>query len=315
VGRPGAQEIIAGFRFWLPLVAFLAVGAAAAAGPLQVVAATPDLASLARLVLGEEAAVRAIVPPGADPESFEPKPGDLARLRAADLVLRVGLDFDPWLDAALIRWGREPVQRGGPGYVDASIGIPLLEVKGRSPTAQAGHAHGLANPHYWLDPANAEIITAAIVEGLLRVDRARGLAAIAVRDRFLAELQARTTDWRARLAPAAGACAVAYHDTWPYFARAFRLNIIGFIEPKPGVPPGPGHLAWLIGAMRDAGCRLVLHEPFEPLDTAELVARRAGAVVVRLAPSVGSMPAAVDYLALIDGNVAAIAGALAAPAR
>src|SRR5262249_51403495 len=128
----------------------------------QARAATPgDPGGLGKGVTGDPAQVEPIIPPAADPEAFEPRPSDLAKLKDASVVIRVGLGYDHWLDKLLSMHGDAAVNRGGAGYVDASVGIPLLEVKGSSvdPANRDGHAHGLANPHYWLDPANARIIT------------------------------------------------------------------------------------------------------------------------------------------------------------
>ena len=92
------------------------------------VATTGDLASLARAVTGELAQVDTFIPPASDPEAFEPRPSDLARLKGASVVVRVGLGYDHWLDKLLSTYGDAAINRGGAGYVDASLGIPLLEV-------------------------------------------------------------------------------------------------------------------------------------------------------------------------------------------
>ena len=296
------------------LVVALLAATPAAAQPLRIVATTGDLASLARAVTGALAQVEAMIPPAADPEAFEPRPSDLAKLKGADVVVRVGLGFDHWLDKLLAAHGDASVNRRGSGYVDASIGIALLEVKGSSIDAanRDGHAHGLANPHYWLDPLNAEIITGAIAESVIRVAPAMTEKIIDVRDGFLASLKARLAEWEQRLAPYRGARLIAYHNTWPYFARRFRLNIVDVIEVKDGVAPSPARLAKLAATMREQGVRVIVHEPFEPEDASALLARRAGATVVKLAPSVGSVPAAADYLALSDYNVRTLAQALSA---
>jgi ABC-type Zn uptake system ZnuABC Zn-binding protein ZnuA len=288
--------------------------AAPAAAALRVLAGTPDLKCLVEAVGADDVAVDSLVPPGVDAEAFEPKPGDLARLRAAELIVRVGLGYDTAFDRLIRQTGEPRFFRGGIADVDASLGIPLLEVVGRGlDPQQQGHAHGAANPHYWLDPANAETITAAIAEGIGRVAPALAARAAANRARFLADLTARLAEWQARLAPFAGVAVIAYHGSWPYFARRFRLHIVGVIEAKPGVAPSPAHLARLIAAAKETRVRAVLHEPFEPVETARLVAARAGAPVVTLAPSVGSLPGTADYVALIAHDVAALAGALGAP--
>jgi ABC-type Zn uptake system ZnuABC Zn-binding protein ZnuA len=288
-----------------------AVAAAApAAAPLRVVATTTDLAALAAAVGGELVTVEAIVPPGTDAEGFEPRPGDLDKLRAAGLLLRVGLGYDYWLDALVMRIDDRRLMRGGEAYLDASSGVPLLEIRGQSVVNEGGHAHGSANPHYWLDPDNAIIVTAGIAEALLRLLPGQRAAIVANRDRFVAELKARQARWSEALAPYAGVKLIAYHNAWPYFARRFRLDIIDFIEPKPGVAPSPAHLAALISAGRAAPARAVLHEPYEPEETSRLVAEKLGVPFVLLATSVDSVPGTRDYLALFDYDVATLSHAL-----
>jgi ABC-type Zn uptake system ZnuABC Zn-binding protein ZnuA len=281
-----------------------------AAAELRVLASTPDLKSLVEAVGGADVAVASLVPPGVDAEAFEPKPTDLVRLRAAALVVRVGLGYDAFLDKLIRQSGEPRFFRGGVADVDASVGIPLLEVVGRGLQDQQGHAHGAANPHYWLDPSNAETITAAIAEGIGRVAPALAERAAANRERFLAHLRERIADWEQRLAPHIGTAVIAYHGSWPYFARRFRLNIVGVIEPKPGVAPSPAHIAKLIATGREAKARAVLHEPFEPIETSRLVATRIAVPLVVLAPSVGSVPGTDDYLALIEHDVASLARVL-----
>jgi ABC-type Zn uptake system ZnuABC Zn-binding protein ZnuA len=286
----------------------------AAAQGVRLVATTSDLASLARAVTGDLAQVETIIPPAADPEAFQPRPSDLAKLKGASVVARIGLGYDHWLDKLLQKHGDAAVNRGGPGYVDASVGIPLIEVKGRSldATGRDGHAHGLANPHYWLDPANAEVMTGGIAEAVIRVVPELTEKIIANRDAFLDRLKARRNEWERLLAPHRAARLIAYHNTWPYFARRFRLDIVDVIEVKEGVSPSPARLAKLAALIREQKVRVILHEPFEPEEASQLLARRTGAVVLKLAPSVGSMPDATHYLALFDYNVGALARALSA---
>ncbi len=174
---------------------------------------------------------------------------------------------------------------------------------GRGLEPQQGHAHGAANPHYWLDPANADTITAAIAEGIGRVAPELAERAAANRLRFLTALTARLDDWQKRLAPYEGAAVIAYHGSWPYLARRFRLNIVGVIETKPGIAPSPAHIATLIAGARDQHVRALLHEPFEPIETSRLVASRIGAPLIVLASSVGSLPGTDDYVSLIEHDV------------
>jgi ABC-type Zn uptake system ZnuABC Zn-binding protein ZnuA len=278
----------------------------------RIVATTSDLASLAGSVAGESAQVEVMIPPGADPEAFEPRPSDLTKLKGATVVVRVGLGYDHWLDKLLMLHGDASINRRGPGYVDASIGIPLLEVKGRSldPASMDGHAHGLANPHYWLDPHNAEVITGAIAQAMVAVAPHMAETFAARRADFLARLSTRLALWEAALAPHRGAKLIAYHNTWPYFARRFRLDVVDVIESKEGVAPSPARLAKLAAVIRAQTVRAIIHEPSAPDDASQLLARRTGVPVVKLAPSVGSMPQTSDYIALFEHDIAALARAL-----
>jgi ABC-type Zn uptake system ZnuABC Zn-binding protein ZnuA len=276
---------------------------------VRVVATTTDLRSLTEAVGGDLIDAVSLVPANFDAEEYQPKPQDVLRLKDARLVVRVGLDYDLWFDRLLEATAARELRRGGPGYVDASYGIAPLEVRGVSIGPGDGHAHGSGNPHYWLDPRNAEFITGNILEGLARIDPANAKAYEANRQVFLARLSAKLTEWEARLAPLKGMPLIAYHNSWPYFARRFRLDFADFLEIRPGVPSTPSHLAGIIEAMRTRGVRIVVREPHEPERDVTFVAAKSGASVVVLAASVGALPGAGDYLSLFDTDVAALVDA------
>src|SRR5438132_13826981 len=302
----------AGVLGCLTLAAAIAAAAPAAAAT-RVVATTADLAALA-VAIGENLVeVEIVVPPGSDPEAFEPRPGDLDKVRHADILVRVGLGYDYWLDRVIGQIADRRLMPGGEAYVDASAGIPLLEIRGQSVVNEGGHAHGVANPHYWLDPENAAIVTAGIAEALARRIPAEAARILANRERFLGELNARLQRWSAQLDAFTGVKLIAYHNSWPYFARRFRLDIGEFIEPKPGVAPSPAHLARLISDGRKSQVRAIVHEPYEPEENSRLLAKRLGVPLVILAVSVGGVPGTEDYFALLEHNVAALVHALAAP--
>lgn len=292
------------------LVALWLCAFAARAEPL-VVATTPDAKSIVEAVSGGMVRVESLVPPGTDPEAFEPRPSHLALIRDAALVVRVGLGYDEWLERLLRQSGNARVQRGGAGYLDLSADMALVEVQGRSVETRSGHAHGAANPHYWLDPANAEIMSAHVAEALTRLVPERRDAIVAAQARFAADLKAGLARWSAALEPHRGAALIAYHNSWPYFARRFRLNIVDVIEEKEGVPPNAARLIRLAARMRAAKVRAILHEPFQPGDAARFLAERTGAPVVVMAASVGAKPEAQSLIALFDHNVEILAKALA----
>ena len=293
--------------------AVLFVAAAPAAADVRVVATTSDLAQLAIAVGEDLVSVETLVPPASDAEAFEPRPADLGKLKRADLVVRVGLGYDGWLDKLLFETGNAQVMRGAAGYVDGSVGIPLLDVRSQTIASDGGHAHAAANPHYWLDPQNAVIVSGGIAEALVaRLPDERDRI-VANRHSFVQELERRLAEWTERAAAFAGAKFIAYHNSWPYFARRFRLNVVDFIELKPGVAPSASHLAQLISEGPKLQVRAILHEPYEPGESPQFLAQRLGVPVITLAPSVGSMPGADSYFALFDLNLAAIATALAKP--
>jgi ABC-type Zn uptake system ZnuABC Zn-binding protein ZnuA len=279
---------------------------------IPVVTTTTDLRSLTEAVGGDRIAAVSLVPASMDAEDYQPKPQDVLRLRRARMVVRVGLDYDLWLDRLLLQAGEPELSRGGSGYVDASFAIAVLELRGMSVGPGDGHAHGSGNPHYWLDPKNAEIITGTILEALVRIDPGGASGYEANRLAFLARLEAKLKEWEARLSRLDAAPLVAYHNSWPYFARRFRLNFVGFIEIKPGIPPSASHLARMIETMRARSVRIVIREPNEAKRDVEFVARSAGAKVVVLAASVGALPGTGDYISLFDTNVAALESAFTA---
>lgn len=290
-------------RFALIAACLALASPAYAQDRIQIVTTTTDLRSLTEAVGGERVAAVSLVPANMDAEDYQPKPQDVLRLKNARMLVRVGLDYDLWVDRLLVQAGKPEIGRGGPGYVDASFAIAVLELRGMSVGPGDGHAHGSGNPHYWLDPKNAEIITGTILEALERIDPENAARYEANRLAFLIRLRAKLTEWETKLAPLKAMPIVAYHNSWPYFARRFRLDFVGFIETKPGVPPSPSHLAGIIQTMQVRGVRIVVREPHEPERDVVFVARKSGASVVTLAASVGALPRTSDYISLFDANV------------
>jgi ABC-type Zn uptake system ZnuABC Zn-binding protein ZnuA len=274
---------------------------------LQIVTTTTDLRSLVEALGGDRVEAISLVPPAMDAEEYQPKPQDLVRLKNARVLVRVGLDYDLWLDRLLAQANDPELSRGGAGYVDASFGIAVLEVRGMS--VGPGHAHGQGNPHYWLDPKNAEIITSTILETLARRDPVNAAAYEANRLAFLARLETKLSEWETKLAPLKAVPLVAYHNSWPYFARRFRLDFVGFLETKPGVPPSPSHLAGILQTMRARAVRIVVREPYQPERDVAFVAGKAGASVVTLAASVGALPQTDDFISLFERDVEALRAA------
>lgn len=278
---------------------------------MRIVTTTTDLKSLTEAIGGDKLAVVAIVPPGTDAEEYAVRPGDLSHLRDAQLVVRVGVDYDLWLDPLLRQVGNRALARGGPAHVDASYAIALLEVRGASIGDAGGHAHGSGNPHYWLDPANAEIITGNILEALLRLDPGNASFYEQRRLDYLALLRTKIELWTMQLAPFAGKAIVAYHNDWAYFARRFRLNIASFVETRPGVPPSPAHLATLATLIREKEIRVFVRQVQQPATQIEFLAARGNGRVAQLAANVGSLPGTEDYISLFEVDISNLRKAFA----
>ena len=298
-------------RFALIAVWFVLASPGFAQDRIQVVTTTADLRSLTEAVGGDRVAAVSLVLPNMDAEDYQPKPQDVVRLKNARMFVRVGLDYDLWVDRLLAQAGNPEINRGGPAYVDASFAIAVLELRGMSVGPGDGHAHGSGNPHYWLDPKNAEIITGSILEALTRIDPANAATYEANWAAFLVRLRTKLSEWEAKLAPLKGLPIVAYHNSWPYFARRFRLDFVDFIETKPGIPPSPSHLVGIVQSMRARGVRIVVREPQEPERNLIFVASKVGASVVTLAASVGALPRTGDYISLFETNVEALKSAVA----
>jgi ABC-type Zn uptake system ZnuABC Zn-binding protein ZnuA len=282
---------------------------AAAQERIQVVTTTTDLRSLVEAVGGDRVAATSLVPAKIDAEEYQPKPQDVSRLNKAGMVVRVGLDYDLWFDRLLAQAGGPEIKRGAPGYVDASYAVATLEVRGATVGPGDGHAHGHGNPHYWLDPKNAEIITSNILEGLARIDGTNTAYYEANRIAFLRHLDTKLAEWSAALAPLQGRPLIAYHNTWAYFARRFRLNFVAFIEPRPGVPASAFQLAYLLRLMKEQNARIVVRQPHEPEKDARFLTEKTGAAVIVLGGSVGMLAGGDDYISLFDMNVGALVAA------
>lgn len=286
-------------RIALALLLAAAPGAGAADAPLRVVATTADLAALAREVAGGHAAVESIAAPEQDPHTLELKPAQRSSLARADVVLRVGLDHEPWL------------QRAAPGkaarVLDLSRSVKLLQTHTpRLRVERAAHVHAFGNPHYWLDPANARSMAGAIAKELAQARPAQRAAFEGRLARFLASLDARMVEWDRSLAPHRGTRIVVMHDSWSYLAERFGLRLVAAVEPTPGVPPSAAELAALLGRMREANVRVLVTEPHSNAALVRQVEAKAGARAVMLRAS------GHDYLATMDDNVRRLAEALAA---
>ena len=295
------------------VVAVLTLATAApptAAAKLRIVATLPDLWSLTRAVVGDLATVDLATRLGQNPHDMEIRPSQTLLVRRADVLVRNGLEEDAWIDPIVESGGNPKLMRGSLNVIEASRGIQVLKVPTGSVDRSMGDVHPSGNPHYTLDPATIPTVTATIVTGLARVAPDLAPRLEANRQTFLDRLAAADRRWKAALAPFHAASVVSYHDSWPYFYRAFGLVEGGIIEDRPGVPPSPQHLASLIRKMKEEKVRVILLETWYPADTANLVARESGARVLVVPQTPGATKGTEDYIAHLDALVTAVAAAL-----
>jgi zinc/manganese transport system substrate-binding protein len=295
----------------LPLFLLAAAPAVPARAVLDVVTTTEDLAALVREVGGDRVKVEALARGYQDPHFVEAKPSFILKLHAADLLVAVGRDLESGWLPPLVQQSRNPrLQPGGDGYLDASLTARILDVPAGPVTRAMGDVHPQGNPHYWLDPGNGRRIAAALRDRLARASPADAgyfSTRYADFDRRLAEAEKR---WDAALAPYRGTKVVTYHRSWPNLAERFGLEVVGYLEPRPGIPPSPAHTLELMADMKRQGVKLLLVEPYFDLKTPRAIARETGAKVVVLPPSVGAEKEITGYLELFDHGVGLLVAAI-----
>jgi zinc/manganese transport system substrate-binding protein len=279
---------------------------------LKVVTTISDLASITQAVGGDKVDVTAIARGYQDPHFVEPKPSFLLLLRGADLLEVVGLELEiGWLPPLLDQSRNVNIRPGAKGYLDVSQGVEILDRPTGAVNRSMGDVHPMGNPHYWLDPANAVRIARQIRNKLVELRPQDQAAFDKNLNAFIVKLNEANKQWMAQLAPYRGAKIVTYHNSWPNFARHFGLNVVGYVEPKPGVPPSPSHTFELIRLMKAQGVKVIAMEPYFDIKTPQSVAQQTGAKVVVLYPSVGGLKTGTDdYFQTVDTNIRNLIAAL-----
>jgi ABC-type Zn uptake system ZnuABC Zn-binding protein ZnuA len=295
------------------LVAFFAAAPVRAAGPLNVVTTTQDSASIAQEVGGDKIKVTPLAKGYQDPHFVEAKPSFVLILNKANLLIVVGRDLEiGWLPPLITQSRNPKIQPGAEGYLDPSNSAKILEMPTGSITRAEGDVHPLGNPHYWLDPDNGRRMAKAIEAKLSAMDPPNAAYYAQREEDFEKRLTAAEQRWKAQMAPYKGLKVVTYHRSWANFADAFGLNVIGYVEPKPGIPPTPQHTLDVINAMKAQNVKVIMVEPYFDTKTPNSIASNTGAKVLVIPPSVGGIPAASDYFKLFDTDIAMLVDAVKA---
>ena len=301
-------------RVSLLLVAgMLALAPRLAQAQLKVVTSTTDLYDIAKSVGGDKITAMHIGEGYQDPHFIEAKPSFVLQLRNADVWAFVGLDLEIGWMPLLLDGARNPkIRLGGSGYVDASKAIRVLDTPQGNVDRSMGDVHPLGNPHYWLDPENGRRIARLFKAKFSELDPKNEDTYEKNEKAFEARLNAAEAGWKSDLAAIRGKPVVAWHTSWRYFAEYTGMNIVAFMEPKPGVPPSPSHLYTVIQAVKRTGAKVIVMEPFYDRKVADLVAKQTGIKVLLLPPSVGGLRGAPvgDYISLMKYDMAQLAAAV-----
>jgi zinc/manganese transport system substrate-binding protein len=288
------------------LLAFLLAlpGSAFAQGKLNVITTVEDLAAIAREVGGDRITVESIARGYQDSHFVEAKPSFILKLQRADVLVVVGRELEiGWLPPLQTQSRNGKIQVGGAGYLDTSLNAEILEIPTGQITRAMGDVHPLGNPHYWLDPENGKRIAKSIADKFSELrpnDRAFFQQQLAS---FTSRLDTAEKRWVQMMAPYKGTKMVTYHRSFPNFAERFGLDIVGYVEPRPGIPPTPQHTLDLIKAMKQQNVKLVLVEPYFDLKTPQSIGRATGAEVMVMPPSVGGVKEVTDYFKLFDYDI------------
>src|SRR5690349_1351381 len=294
---------IAGFALAMLALGFLSP-TLAHAKKLNVVTSTTDMAALTQEVGGDKINVDSIAKGYQDPHFVEAKPSFLLKLRNADLLINVGLDLEiGWLPPLITQSGNARIQQGANGYLDASQFAEILEIPQGTVTRAEGDVHPLGNPHYWLDPDNGRRIARGIANKLRELDPGDETYFQERFQDFDKRLTAAEQKGDAEMKPYRGRKVVTYHRSFPNFAKHFGLDVIGYVEPRPGIPPTPSHTLETIQLMKRENCKVVLVEPYFDLKTPQSIGRGANAQVVVYLPSVGGEKQVTNYFELFDYDI------------
>ncbi len=288
----------------LAMFMLTALTAANANAKVSVVTSTTDLASIARFIGGDHVDVTSIARGTSDPHFVEVLPSYMVRVQKAKLYFKLGMDIDRWA-APIIDGSRN----GKLVVVDCSKDIVPMEIPTGKVDASMGDIHSRGNPHYWLDPDNGAIIANTIADALTGADPSHAAAYRANLESFKSELASHKAVWEEKASGIRGLKIVTYHNSWPYFCRAFGLDVEEFVEPLPGIEPTPSHTARVIELVKAHNIRVIGVEPYFSMRTPETIARATGAKVVPLPPSVEGDPAAKDYFSLFDVIIDRLAAA------
>jgi zinc/manganese transport system substrate-binding protein len=280
------------------------------AGTIHVVTTTQDTRSIAEIIGGDKVEVFAIATGYQNPHFVDPKPSYIIKLSKAELYVTLGLDLENSWSVPLLTSSRNmKIQKGSDGYVDASIGVTLMQVPS-SINRGEGDIHIYGNPHYWLDPLNGKVIARNICNGLEKISPENKVFFEANLKSFNDNIDLKLKSWLASMAHLKGTKVVAYHNEWCYFENRFGLQIVDFLEPKAGIPPTPSQLVKIIKEVKENSIRVIITSPYFTTSSSDVVSKQTGAKTLVLATSAGAFDSVKNYFDLFDYDIKMLVDAL-----
>ncbi|MDB5210918.1 MAG: zinc transporter substrate-binding protein [Sediminibacterium sp.] len=287
----------------LSILAILLVTVTGTNAAIRIVTTTMDMRSIAEMIGGNKVSVSNIATGYQNPHFVDPKPSYIIAISNADLFVTVGLDLETGWSPQLLASSRNPkIQKGSPGYVDASEGMGLLQVPSAVNRGE-GDIHIYGNPHYWLDPLNGKVIARNIANGMERIDPANKAYYEANLAAFNVKIDMKLKEWEAKMAPYRGSKIIAYHNEWVYFEKRFGLQIVDFMEPKPGIPPSPSQLVKVINEVTANKIKVIISSPYFTTSSSDVVAKQTGVKELTMATSTGAFPSIKTYFDLFDYDI------------
>jgi zinc/manganese transport system substrate-binding protein len=294
----------------LAAAAALALAALPAAAALSVFACEPEWAALSQELGGDKVSVYSATTALQDPHRIEARPSLIARIRSADMLICSGAELEiGWLPLLLTQSGNSKIQLGAPGYLEASQYVAKLEIP-KVVDRALGDIHPGGNPHIHTDPRNIAKVAAALEERLAQLDPANAgtyhSRAKAFRDRW----QAAIARWEKEAAPLKGVPIVVHHKAFSYFINWTGMREVAALEPKPGIPPTPSHLAELIDQMKSQPAKVIVYSSYNSPQAAQFLSERAKIPMVMLPFTVGGTEKAKDLFGFFDDMIERLLGAV-----
>jgi zinc/manganese transport system substrate-binding protein len=283
----------------------LTVGSTPTEAKPYVLTCEPEWRALVQVIGGDRVKVDSATTAQQDPHYIRAKPSLIARARRADLLVCSGAGLESgWLPLLLERASKQ-IQPGQVGYLIAAEHVPLIEIPELVDRSQ-GDVHPEGNPHVHLDPANVELIAKLISERLAKIDPGGSEQYQKNLEIFINEWKASQVKWLRLAKPLNGKKVVAFHKSFSYLFRFLNIQVIGYIEKKPGIAPSASHLAAVVDTVKSGGVLGVIRTPFDPSDSSEWLSHKTGKPSMVLPFTVGGGPGVSDLFLLYEQSIRAL---------